>query len=81
LSFTALFLSREMMDGPMSRRRYRFRRKLRIVRSQLPLMLGFGMACAGLLWVPLLNFVFMPVSIVGGTLLFLTIESNGFIVD
>ena len=29
-----------------------------------------------LLWVPLLNFVFMPVAMVGGTLLFLLIEQS-----
>lgn len=74
LSFTSLFLAREMMDGAMSRRRYSFRYKLRIIRSQLMVMLGFGAACAVLLWIPLLNFLFMPVSVVGGTLVFLDLE-------
>lgn len=81
LVFTALFLAREMMDGAMSRRRFPFRRKLRIVRAHIMVMLGFGLACAAILWVPLLNFVFMPVSMVGGTLLFLMIESSGEVVD
>jgi uncharacterized protein involved in cysteine biosynthesis len=74
--FTSLFLAREMMDGAMSRRRYSFRYKLRVVRSQLPVMIGFGGACAVLLWIPLLNFLFMPVSVVGGTLLFLVLERD-----
>jgi len=77
--FTSLFLAREMMDGAMSRRRYSFGYKLRVVRSQLPVMIGFGGACAVLLWVPLLNFLFMPVSVVGGTLLFLAIDRRGLL--
>jgi CysZ protein len=76
LSFTSLFLAREMMDGAMSRRRYSFRYKLRVVRSQWLVMLGFGGACAVLLWIPLANFLFMPVSVVGGTLLFLDLEDS-----
>ncbi len=74
---TSLFLSREMMDGCMSRRRFTFAYKVQVVRSRLWVMVGFGVACAMLLWIPLLNFVFMPVSIVGGTLLFLSIEEQG----
>ena len=73
---TSLFLSREMMDGAMSRRRYSFVRKLAIVKRHAPVMIGFGGACTLLLWVPLLNFFFMPVAMVGGTLLFLMLESN-----
>jgi len=79
VAFTALFLSREMMDGAMSRRRLSFRRKLGVVLGNLALMEGFGLAAAMLLWVPLLNFVSMPVAIVGGTLMLLDLEDEGVI--
>jgi uncharacterized protein involved in cysteine biosynthesis len=39
-------------------------------------MLGFGFAVWACLFVPLLNLVFMPLSVAGGTLLFLDLEAG-----
>lgn len=71
---TAFFLTREMLDGAMSRRRFSFGRKIRVIAQERWTMLGFGMATGALLLVPLLNVLTLPVAVVGGTLLFLELE-------
>ena len=71
---TSFFLAREMTDGAMSRREYDFAHKLRIIAAERWTMLGFGMATGALLLVPFLNLLLIPVSVVGGTLLFLDLE-------
>lgn len=76
---SGFFLSREMMDGVMSRRRLSFRHKLRIIRSDVALMEGLGMGTAMLLWVPLLNCISLPVSVIGGTLMFCRLEQEGLL--
>lgn len=78
---TSLFMARERLDGPMSRRRFAFARKLRVLRAELPVMFGFGFGAAALLIVPLLNVVALPVAVVGGTLLFLELEGGGRVVE
>lgn len=77
VAVTSLFVARERLDGPMSRRRFPFARKLRVVRAELPVMFGFGLGAAALLIVPLLNVLALPVAVVGGTLLFLELERDG----
>ena len=74
---TALFIVREMMDGAMSRRRMRYGHKIRVLRANLPVVLGFGLVASVLLWVPLMNFVFMPMMVAGGTLLYCHLELAG----
>lgn len=76
LCVTALLLSREMMDGPLSRRRVGYLAKLRTVWRHTPTTLGFGLVVAALLWVPLLNFLLLPVAVVGGTLMYLSFEAQ-----
>ncbi len=76
-SVTALFLSREMLDGVTSRRRMNLPAKFRLVRGNLALCLGFGVATNLLLWIPLLNFVCMPMSVVGATLMYCELEKAG----
>ena len=79
LAATAYFLGREMMDGAMSRRRLAFTHKLRVVRSNLALMEGFGVATYLMLWVPGLNFISLPCAVVGGTTLYCELELQGLI--
>lgn len=76
-SVTAFFLAREMLDGVTSRRRLSLWAKLAFVRQHLALMLGFGVAMNVLLWIPLVNFLCMPVGVVGGTLLYIELERVG----
>lgn len=74
---TAFFLAREMLDGVTSRRRMSLLAKLRLVRQHLALMLGFGVAMNVLLWIPLVNFLCLPIGVVGGTLLYVELERAG----
>ncbi|HUT23181.1 MAG TPA: EI24 domain-containing protein [Sumerlaeia bacterium] len=52
------------------RRRIPLGRKWALLRSRLPATMGFGIVTVGLLLVPLLNVLVVPVSAVGGTMLF-----------
>jgi CysZ protein len=74
---TAFFLAREMVDSPLSRRRLAFREKLRWLRSDLSSFMGLGAATGLLLWIPLLNFVCLPISVAGGTLMFAELVAAG----
>ncbi|MCB9778848.1 MAG: EI24 domain-containing protein [Alphaproteobacteria bacterium] len=76
---SGFFLAREMTDGVTSRRRMSFMAKFRIVRQHLALMEGFGVATNMLLWIPLVNFLCMPVSVIGGTLLYIDLERAGVV--
>lgn len=58
----------DFFDGPLERRRYKFRRKLKNVLKSFPGSFGFAITCAFLISVPLLNFVSIPICVSGGTL-------------
>jgi len=73
-SLTAFLLAREMMDGPMSRRRFTFRTKVRVVWGNLAVAWGFGVATSLFLAVPVLNLFSLPCAVVGGTRLFVQLE-------
>lgn len=74
---TALFLTREAMDGPLSRRRMSYLHKLRIIRHNLPIALGFGLVGSMLVWVPFVNFLLLPMAVAGATLLYSHLEQQG----
>jgi CysZ protein len=76
---TAFMLAREMMDGPMSRRRLSFRTKLLVVRENLPVTMGFGVATTLFLAIPLVNLFSLPCAVVGGTQLFVQLEKQGLL--
>ncbi len=71
LGFTILFLPLDYASYALDRRRLSFAGKRRWVGSDIPVMLGFGSAAFLTYLVPGLNFVAMPVLVVGGTLLVL----------
>ncbi len=75
--FTCVFLAMEYLSLPMARRFYLFGQWLAAVRANKALALGFGGVCAALLWVPLLNFVVIPVAVIGGTLLYCDLQWAG----
>ncbi len=60
----------DFLDSPLERRRMRFREKLGIVRRGLPLTLGFGLICFGLVSIPLVNLLAIPVCVAAGALLY-----------
>lgn len=71
---SSLLLARETMDGCMSRRRLSFRHKLRVVRANVWLCLGLGMGAWLFMWIPLMNFLVLPMAVVGGTRMFCWLE-------
>lgn len=75
--FTMLFLPLEYAGFAMDRRQISFRSRRILIWHQRWLMLGFGAAGFLTLLIPLLNLVCLPALVVGGTLLFLHVESSG----
>ncbi|REG32007.1 uncharacterized protein involved in cysteine biosynthesis [Archangium gephyra] len=68
--WTMLWLAGEHLAAPMTRHQYPFSEVRRVLRQRWLLCLGFGAGVYVLLWVPLLNSLFLPVAVVGGTLLY-----------
>ena len=75
--WTMGWLAAEYLDAPMARHLYSFREVRRAVMARLWLCMGFGAAVYVLLWVPVLNFFFMPLAVVAGTLLFRALRAAG----
>lgn len=70
LSGAVLLLCLDFLDSPLERRRLRFRQKLRLVLRHLPLTAPFGLVCLGLVSLPFVNLLTVPLCIGGGTLLY-----------
>ncbi|MFL5318240.1 MAG: EI24 domain-containing protein [Myxococcaceae bacterium] len=68
--WTMVWLAAEYLDAPMARHFYRFGEVRQVLWRRKALAVGFGAAVWLLLWLPILNFFFIPLAIVGGTLLF-----------
>ena len=75
--WTMGWIAAEYLDPAMVRHCYRFRDVQAIVGQRLRLCLGFGAAVYAILWIPVVNFFFIPVAVVGGTLLYLGLKQNG----
>ncbi len=77
---SAFFLALEYTDATLARRGYGLRRKLRLLRANLPAALGFGLGASLLLWVPIVNLLCIPVAVIGGTALALGLDAEGRVV-
>ncbi|MHB8876553.1 MAG: EI24 domain-containing protein [Myxococcaceae bacterium] len=77
--WTMYWVAGEYLGGPMARHHYPFREVRKAMASRRALTMGFGAAVYLLLWVPLLNLFFIPLAIVGGTLLFRSLRDGGHI--
>ena len=66
----ALIACLDFFDGPLERRRRSFRAKLHFARVSLPGSLTFGLVCFGLVSIPLINLLAIPLCVIGGTLFF-----------
>lgn len=75
--WTVLWLAGEHLAAPMTRHLYPFSEVRRVLRERWLLCLGFGAGVYVLLWVPILNSFFLPVAVVGGTLLYRGLLSAG----
>jgi CysZ protein len=67
----ALFFAYDAFNEPLHRRGASFAAKWRFIAAHLAESLGFGVAVAGVMLVPLVSVVVAPVAVIGGTLLFL----------
>lgn len=76
---TSFFLGRDLMDGPLTRRRLTWRQKASLIRRQRALSSGLGAAAALLLWIPVVNLLLMPLAITGGALLYSRLLANGLV--
>jgi CysZ protein len=76
-AWTMFWLAVEHVSTPASRRLVGFGRVVRALRQRPLLALGFGATLWVLLWVPVLNFLLMPVAVVSGTLLFRAMAAAG----
>lgn len=72
---TALFFAFDGFNEPLHRRGLGFGGKWRFVRAHLAESLGFGLAVALLMAVPLVSVLVAPVAVVGGTLLQTDLEA------
>lgn len=76
LVFTAAYFALDYTDWPATRRGWSVRARFGLLREHPLRMLGFGFGVWLCLFVPLLNLVFMPLSVAGGTLLVLDLEAG-----
>lgn len=60
----------DFLDAAVERRRLQFRQKLEIVFRSLPASTSFGLVCLGLVSIPLVNLLAIPVCVAAGTLFF-----------
>jgi hypothetical protein len=68
---TAMFFATDYLSYPLERRgALLFKDKMRFARKVTPISLGFGCAITIIFLIPFVNFVFFPLAVVGGTLLF-----------
>lgn len=60
----------DFFDSPLERRRLRFREKLGAIRRAMPASLAFGLVSFGLVSIPFVNLLSIPLCVAAGTLFF-----------
>lgn len=70
ISLAATIVCLDFLDSALERRRLRFRQKLGVIWQTLPASASFGLVCLGLVSIPLLNLLAIPVCVAAGTLFF-----------
>lgn len=73
---SAFFVALEYTDPTLQRHEVKLRDKLGLIWDNLPLAGSFGLGTSLLLWVPLMNFVCMPIAVIGGTALGIALEEE-----
>ncbi len=66
----------DFFDPPLERRRLAFRAKLGFIGRHLPASAGFGLICLGLVSIPLLNLLAVPICITAGTLFYCDVAAT-----
>jgi CysZ protein len=72
---TMFFLAYDNLDYPLARRRLPFAAKCRFIFRHSASCLGFGAGALVSVVIPFLNFVIIPLTVVGATILFCEIET------
>ena len=67
-SLTITIVCLDFFDATLERRRLKFRQKVKFVMGGIPATIGFGLVCLGLITIPLLNLVAIPICVSAGTL-------------
>lgn len=75
-ALTAVYLGVDYIDWPAARRDWSVGDRVAFVRRQLPAVAGFGSGVWVLLFIPLVNLLFMPAAVAGGTMLFVDLEKS-----
>lgn len=70
VSLTALLVCLDMLDASLERRRLKFRQKLGMILRSFPASAGFALVCLGLVSLPLMNLLVIPLCVSSGTLFF-----------
>lgn len=70
ITLAAIIVCLDFLDAPLERRRLRFRDKLGMVLRSLPASASFSLVCLGLVSIPLLNLLTIPLCVASGTLFF-----------
>jgi CysZ protein len=70
IALAALLVCLDMFDAPLERRRLKFRQKLGVIFRSLPASGSFGLICLGLVSIPLMNLLAIPLCVSAGTLFF-----------
>jgi CysZ protein len=63
-------VSLDFLSAPLDRRKFEFKDKLNIFRESLPASGSFGLVCFGLVSIPFLGLLAIPLCVVAGTLFF-----------
>lgn len=75
--FTTMYFALDYIDWPASRRNRSITYRFGLLTEHFMPMFGFGTGLWAFLFIPLVNLLFMPAAVAGGTLLFLDIEGRG----
>lgn len=68
ITLAATIVCLDFLDAALERRRLHFRQKLRLIRQSLPASASFALVCLGLVSIPFLNLLAIPVCVTAGTL-------------
>jgi CysZ protein len=68
IALSSTLVCLDFFDATLERRRLKFRQKLGIVRRSFPASGGFALVCFGLVSVPLINLIGIPLCVMAGTL-------------
>lgn len=74
--FTALYFAVDYVDWPASRRNRNISYRFGMLKAHVLPMFGLGTGVWLFLFIPLVNLLFMPAAVAGGTMLFLELEAQ-----